>query len=164
MARRALKEEMPGMVLRGFTRAVAKGVLQDQLQKNGGTFGAILGMVGAVASVATEQADDRMWRMLPGRVYVARGYLPPGEHSLRVNGRELEQPVKIEGQYAVVPLRFYHSSVLQGDVAVVGQLAAAATAQTTGRTGAAEPSKKPRPRRTARTTQRSAIPAAAAAE
>ena len=164
MARRALKEEMPGMVLRGFTRAVAKGVLQDQLQKNGGTFGSILGMVGAVASVATEQADDRMWRMLPGRVYVARGYLPPGEHSLRVNGRELEQPVKIEGQYAVVPLRFYHSSVLQGDVAVVGQLAAAATAQTTSRTGAAEPSKKPRPRRTARTTQRSAIPAAAAAE
>ena len=171
MARRALKEEMPGMVLRGFTRAVAKGVLQDQLQKNGGTFGAILGMVGAVASVATEQADDRMWRMLPGRVYVARGYLPPGEHSLRVNGRELEQPVKIEGQYAVVPLRFYHSSVLNGDVASLGQLVAVAdvppapalapAAATRSQSGTAAS----RPARATRTVRagKSATPAAVAA-
>ena len=123
MARRALKDEMPGMVLRGVTRAVAKGVLQDQLQKNAGPLG---GLVAAVAAVATEQADDRMWRMLPGRVYVARGYLPPGEHRIRINGRELEQTVKVDGQYALVPLRFYHSSVLNGDVASLGQLVAVA--------------------------------------
>ena len=123
MARRALKDEMPGMVLRGVTRAVAKGVLQDQLQKNGGLIG---GLIGAVASAATEQADDRMWRMLPGRVYVARGYLPPGEHRIRINGRDLEQTVKVDGQYALVPLRFYHSSVLNGDVASLGQLVAVA--------------------------------------
>ena len=123
MARRALKDEMPGMVLRGVTRAVAKGVLQDQLQKNGGLIG---GLIGAVASAATEQADDRMWRMLPGRVYVARGYLPPGEHRIRINGRELEQTVKVDGQYALVPLRFYHSSVLNGTVASLGQLVAVA--------------------------------------
>ena len=123
MARRALKDEMPGMVLRGVTRAVAKGVLQDQLQKNAGLIG---GLIGAVASAATEQADDRMWRMLPGRVYVARGYLPPGEHRIRINGRDLEQTVKVDGQYALVPLRFYHSSVLNGDVASLGQLVAVA--------------------------------------
>ena len=123
MARRALKDEMPGMVLRGVTRAVAKGVLQDQLQKNGGLIG---GLIGAVASAATEQADDRMWRMLPGRVYVARGYLPPGEHRIRINGRELEQTVKVDGQYALVPLRFYHSSVLHGTAASLGQLVAVA--------------------------------------
>ena len=44
-----------------------------------------------------------MWRMLPGRVYIARGYLPPGEHVVTVNGRALPDPVKIDVQYALVP-------------------------------------------------------------
>lgn len=166
MARRALKEEMPGMVLRGFTRAVTKGVLQDQLQKKGGLLG---GVLSAVASVVTEQADDRMWRMLPGRVYVARGYLPPGEHRIRVNGGELEQSVKIEGQYAVVPLRFYHRSVLQGDVARIGQLVAVAAVPAApvaaSVAGADKPAAKtPRSRRMVRAPQRMAdkasVPAA----
>lgn len=125
MARRVLKDEMPGMVLRGITRAVAKGVVQDQLQKNAGLFGAI---VGAVASVATEQADDRMWRMLPGRIYVARGYLPPGDHLLSIDGRTIEAPITIDGQYAMVPLRFYGDRAMVGQVAVVGQLAPAPVA------------------------------------
>lgn len=159
MARRALKEEMPGMVLRGFTRAVTKAVLQDQLQKKGGLIG---GLIGAAASVATEQADDRMWRMLPGRVYVARGYLPVGEHRIRINGGELPQVVKVEGQYAVVPLRLYHSTVLQGDVATIGQLAAApATAVAEQPVAAEAVAKKPRPRRATRAPQRTAAPTAA---
>ena len=160
MARRALKEEMPGMVLRGFTRAVAKGVLQDQLQKNAGVLGGILS---AVASATTEQADDRMWRMLPGRVYVARGYLPEGEHRIRINGGELPQVVKVAGQYAVVPLRLYHSTVLQGDVATIGQLAAAPTTSVVEKPAAVEPvAKKPRPRRAARAASKAAAPMPAA--
>lgn len=117
MARRALKDEMPGMVVRGVVRAIAKGVVQDQLEQHGGLFGAILG---SVASAVTEQADDRMWRMLPGRVYVARGYLPPGEHTLTINDRAVK--VAVDGQYALVPLRFYESSVLTGDVGKFGAL------------------------------------------
>ena len=160
MARRALKDEMPGMVLRGVTRAVAKGVVQDQLQKNGGLIG---GLIGAVASVATEQADDRLWRMLPGRVYVARGYLPPGEHRITINGRELEQPVKIDGQYALVPLRFYHRSVLTGDVATVGQLVAVADKPAAAEPVAAPAATKPaRRERPARAPRPAAKPAATA--
>ena len=67
-----------------------------------------------------------MWRMLPGRVYVARGYLPPGEHRISINGRLIDQPIQIDGQYALVPLRIYHNSVLTGQVATIGQLAAQA--------------------------------------
>uniref|UniRef100_UPI0030FC43DF COG3014 family protein n=1 Tax=uncultured Acidovorax sp. TaxID=158751 RepID=UPI0030FC43DF len=125
MARRALKDEMPGMVLRGVTRAIAKGVMQNELQKGGGLVG---GLIGAVASAATEVADDRMWRMLPGRVYIARGYLPPGEHVVTVNGRALPDPVKIDGQYALVPLRLYENTVLMGSVASLGKLAPASAA------------------------------------
>lgn len=125
MARRALKDEMPGMVLRSVTRAVAKGVLQNELQKSGGLLG---GLIGAAASVVTEQADDRLWRMLPSRVYLARGYLPPGEHYLSIDGRRLPAPIKVDGQYALLPLRLYDNSVLIGDVATLGQLPAVAAA------------------------------------
>ena len=163
MARRALKDEMPGMVLRGVTRAVAKGVLQDQLQKNAGPLG---GLVAAVAAVATEQADDRMWRMLPGRVYVARGYLPPGEHRIRINGSELQQTIKVDGQYALVPLRFYHRSVLHGTVASMGQLVAvadvpAAPALVPAAAAPARSRASARPARAARAAK-GAAPAAAA--
>lgn len=125
MARRALRDEMPGMVLRNVTRAITKGVVQNELQKRGGLVG---GLIGIAASTITEQADDRMWRMLPGRIYVARGYLPPGEHVISIGGRALPQPVHIDGQYALVPLRIYDNSVLMGDVASLGQLPAVAAA------------------------------------
>ena len=122
MARRALKDEMPGMVLRGFTRAVVKAVAQDQLQQNGGVFGSLLSVAVTVGSVVTEQADDRIWRMLPGRVYLARGYLPLGEHRLSIDGRPVVDPVKIDGRYAVVPLRVYEEQVIVGDIGKFGQL------------------------------------------
>lgn len=122
MARRALKDEMPGMVFRGVTRAIVKGVVQEQLQKNTGMFGAVVGMV---ASAVTEQADDRLWRMLPGRVYVARGYLPEGEHKIVINGRDFNMNFKVGGQYALVPLRLYNQDVLVGDIGNFGNLAAA---------------------------------------
>ena len=121
MARRALRDEMPGMVLRGVTRAVVKGVMQDQLQKNAGLLGAV---VGSIASAVTEQADDRLWRMLPGRVYVARGYLPEGEHKVVINGRDFNVNVTVSGQYALVPLRLYNQNVVVGDVGNFGRLAA----------------------------------------
>jgi len=127
MARRALRDEMPGMILRGVTRAIVKGVVQEQLAKNAGMFGAVLG---AVASVVTEQADDRLWRMLPGRVYVARGYLPEGEHKVVVNGRDFNINVKVNGQYALVPLRLYDQSVIVGSVGNFGRLVAAPPAAT----------------------------------
>lgn len=145
MARRALKDEMPGMVLRGVTRAIAKGVMQNELQKRGGLVG---GLIGAVASAATEVADDRMWRMLPGRVYIARGYLPPGEHVVTVNDRALPDPVKIDGQYALVPLRLYENTVLMGDVASLGKLAPVGSVPVE----AAAPAAKPAARTATRTT------------
>ena len=123
MARRTLKDEMPGMIFRGVTRAIVKGVMQDQLEKSGGFLGAL---VGSVASAVTEKADDRMWRMLPGRVYVARGYLPEGEHTVAINGQDFS--VKIGGQYALVPVRLYDTNVIVGDIGSFGQLLAQAPA------------------------------------
>ena len=125
MARRVLKDEMPGMVVRNITRAFTKLVLQDELNKQGGSAGALLSLIGTVASVVTEQADDRMWRMLPGRVYIARGYLPPGEHSVAIDGRDYKVSIKVDGQYAIVPLRLYEDRALVGDIGSFGALATA---------------------------------------
>lgn len=160
MARRALKDEMPGMVLRGMTRAIAKGVLQNEMQKRGGLLG---GLIAAAATVATEQADDRMWRMLPGRVYVARGYLPPGEHRISINGRMLEEPIRIDGQYALVPLRIYHNSVITGKVASLGQLPAVAAApEPQPAAAAATETRTKTTTRSTRTTSKPVVPKAAA--
>jgi uncharacterized protein len=147
MARRALKDEMPAMVVRNITRAITKGVIQDQAQKK---LGALGGLVTAVASIATEQADDRMWRMLPERVYVARAYLPPGTHKITIDGRELPEPVVIDGQYALVPVRVYTSNLVVGDVASFGKLAPGATA-----VAAPEPGKPVETTRVMSTTNRS---------
>ncbi|MBV8656764.1 MAG: hypothetical protein JO142_02965 [Burkholderiales bacterium] len=144
MARRELKEEMPGMIFRNVTRAIAKGAVQDQLQKNGGLVGAL---VGSVASAATEQADDRIWRSLPGRVYVARAYLPEGDHHMMVGGRDLGT-VKVSGQYALVPVRLYDDSVIQSPVSTFGMLAANPTQDTkpdTSKTKNTKKSKKTKP-------------------
>lgn len=86
MARCARKDEMPGMVLRGFTRAVVKGVVQDPLHLPGA-------VLDSAASAVTGQADDRLWRMLPGRVYVALGYLPEGEQKVNIDGQEVNVKV-----------------------------------------------------------------------
>ncbi|MEO8119360.1 MAG: hypothetical protein ABI606_08570, partial [Rhodoferax sp.] len=141
MARRALKDEMPGMVFRGVTRAIVKGVVQDQLQKNAGLLGAI---AGSIASAVTEQADDRLWRMLPGRVYVARGYLPEGEHKVEINGRDFNLNVKVGGQYAIVPLRLYDTVVLAGDVGNFGTLAGQPLAAADVKPEVAAPTVKPK--------------------
>lgn len=120
MARRALRDELPGMVMRGFSRAIAKGAMQHQLEKQGGLLG---GLIGIVASAATEQADDRVWRMLPGRVYLARAHLPPGEHDIKLHGVSFGK-ARVDGQYAVVPLRLYNGRPLAGAVGQFGQLPA----------------------------------------
>jgi uncharacterized protein len=146
MARRALKDEMPAMMVRTATRAITKGVVQDQAQKKLGPLG---GLVTAVASITTEKADDRMWRMLPERVYVARAYLPPGNHKISIDGRELPEPVVIDGQYALVPVRVYTNSLVVGDVASFGKLVATAAVS------APEPAKPAEPTRVISTTNRS---------
>lgn len=148
MARRALRDEMPGMVMRGFSRAIAKGVVQHQLEKQGGLFGSLIGMV---ASAATEQADDRMWRMLPGRVYLARAHLPPGEHEISLHGVSFGT-ARVDGQYAVVPLRLYQSRPLVGAVAQFGQLPLA-QAQVPAEPVAQPAAAKPAARATAKAAQ-----------
>lgn len=117
MARRALHDEMPGLVMRAALRAFSKGSLQayansDKSDSDGktNTAKAILDIAIFLYSVIPEFADDRVWRTLPGAVSIARGYLPPGDYPLTINGTDTEQIIHIEGQYALVPIRLICSN------------------------------------------------------
>ena len=114
MARKALKDELPGMQLRSAARAVGKGLLQDQANKRLGAFG---GLIGNMVATATEPAaDDRLWRALPGRVFIARAFVPAGEHDLRIPGQpDATKKLVVGGRYMVVPVRVFHNKTYFGE-------------------------------------------------
>jgi uncharacterized protein len=111
MARRALKDDMPGIMLRGAIRSTAKAAtqyaLQHQSQKQNNMALAIAALAVTIGSVVTESADERTWRTLPAEIGIARGRLPPGTHTvtLQTPGGMRSVELKLSGRYAVVGLR-----------------------------------------------------------
>ena len=113
MARRQLRDDMPGIILRGTVRAIAKSVAQKVANDRGG---AIAGLLVTIASVATESADERVWRTLPGKISLGRMTLPAGEHTLNVPTAQGEKKVTfiVAGKHAVVTLRVTGGNVYLG--------------------------------------------------
>lgn len=125
MARRALHDEMPGLIFRGMTRAASKGALQYYANETD----PLLGLAAALFSITTEHADDRNWRTLPGNVLLARAYLPPGIYPLQINGRETNQNIQIDGRYAVVAIRTFGRLTLVAQTATHGKTSLTTTLQ-----------------------------------
>ena len=106
MARRALSDEMPGIIFRSSVRAITKGVAQKAVQDNSsafGMFGAVLSVAASAVAVATEKADTRSWQTIPGFYSVGRITLPVGTNKISLGGETRE--VQISGPYAVLALR-----------------------------------------------------------
>ena len=83
MARRSLKDDMPGIMLRATVRATTSAALQYQAQQHSDKQAGAAAALGALALTAFLQgADDRTWRTLPGEVSIARVRLPPGVHEV----------------------------------------------------------------------------------
>jgi uncharacterized protein len=127
MARRALSDEMPGIITRSAVRAITRGITQAALDQgnsrnsgNAQLAGALVSLFVKVASVVTEVADERIWRTLPAAYSVTRVSLPPGSHkvTLSVPGGVQTAEFQIGGQYAVVALRSLGNTlyVAQGPV------------------------------------------------
>jgi hypothetical protein len=112
MARRVLKDQMPGIIVRTIVRAVVKSVAQDGANKAS----PVLGIIANVAAVVTEQADERSWRTLPERVSVARGILPFGKQTLEFQtGRgTYKTEVDIGSRFAIVRVRLTNGAVYVG--------------------------------------------------
>lgn len=120
MARRLLKEQMPGILLRTAVRAVVKSLAQDQAYKGG----LALGVIANVATVGSEQANDRSWRTLPERISVARAPLPQGVQTVefQTGNGSLRKEVTIGSRFTIIPISVIGGSVYVGQPKVIGAL------------------------------------------
>ena len=78
MSRRALRDDMPGIILRTTVRAITKGVAQKQINETNPLAGLAVG----ISSAVLEGADTRTWRTLPDNTQVVRLRLKKGEHQV----------------------------------------------------------------------------------
>lgn len=116
MSRRALRDEMPGIIVRSTIRAVAKGVAQKQM---GDQMGALGELAGIATTILTEQADERGWSTLPAHIAIARANLQPGRYQVAIptpNGAR-EVHLDISGSHNIVPLRLLEQNLIHNQPA-----------------------------------------------
>ncbi len=115
MSRRALRDDMPGIIARTTVRAISRGAAQKKLNENNPLAGLAVGIVSAI----TESADTRTWRTLPDYTLVARVRLKPGEHLIvlpsPLGGTHVQ--LKIDRPYQVITLRAIGNQVYTSGLA-----------------------------------------------
>jgi len=105
MSRRALKDEMPWIIVRAIARATAKVAVQKAVaKKDDSDVASVMTKIGAIV---TERADERCWRSLPADIAVARMHVVPGKHEIEVDigGSKRRFDVEIGGPFAVMSVR-----------------------------------------------------------
>lgn len=88
------EKRFPGMVIRSTAGAIVKAVAQEEAYKQGGLMG---GLLANILTIATTNADIRMWRSMPGVFSVARLELQAGELVL-LRSAHGEQSVQLDGE------------------------------------------------------------------
>jgi hypothetical protein len=72
-------------IARATTKYLAsKGASRIAEERGGKLLGLMVQVTANIASIATEQADVRHWRLLPAEIRVGRIVIPPGEYSGKV--------------------------------------------------------------------------------
>jgi hypothetical protein len=92
IAKASLESRMPAITARSIARAVAKGAIQNTVDRAGAggrndsevAAALISSFVVRVASAATEHADTRSWLTLPANIQLARLPLTPGSYDVTV--------------------------------------------------------------------------------
>jgi hypothetical protein len=140
MARKALQEEMPGIMLRGIIRSSTKAIAQYQAGRHDQSgVGGLIGLAMAIGSIITESADERGWRSLPAQIAIARARIRSGGQTIMLQTPEGVRSVQLNltGRYTVVGLR-----LLQRELFVQSPAAAApgGTQQSTEARAAPAPS------------------------
>lgn len=115
MSRRALRDDMPGIILRTTVRTVTRAVAQKKINETNPLAGLALG----ISSAVMEGADTRTWRTLPDNTQVVRLRLAKGEHQLSLpnalGGSRIT--VKVDQRYQVISLRTVGNQVFASGVA-----------------------------------------------
>ena len=109
MSKRALKDDMTGIILRGILRAAVKTASQQALMSSNNSYAVLAGVALNAVNVITESADERTWRTLPSTINVARFSLPRGKHEFILGSRK--QTLDINGSHAVIVARVINNQV-----------------------------------------------------
>jgi len=115
MSRRALRDDMPGIILRTTVRAITRGVAQKQINETNPLAGLAVGITSAVL----EGADTRTWRTLPDNTQVVRLRLKKGEHSVTLPSAVGGSVVKVivDQRFQVITLRAVGNQVFANGLA-----------------------------------------------
>ena len=110
MSRRALRDDMPGIILRGIARATAKAVTQKAVSDNAGF---LAGLAVNAVNVITESADERTWRTLPSSINITRVALPIGNHEFQLSAGGIvnKKNIEIKGSHGLLLARVIGNQV-----------------------------------------------------
>ncbi|MBU6960507.1 hypothetical protein KRR23_22535 [Pseudomonas sp. CVAP len=115
MSRRALRDDMPGIILRTTVRAITRAVAQKKINETNPLAGLAVG----ISSAVMEGADTRTWRTLPDNTQVVRLRLTKGEHQLSLpnalGGSRIT--VKVDQRFQVISLRTVGNQVFASGAA-----------------------------------------------
>ncbi|WP_347928306.1 hypothetical protein [Pseudomonas helvetica] len=115
MSRRALRDDMPGIILRTTVRAITRAVAQKKINETNPLAGLAVG----ISSAVMEGADTRTWRTLPDNTQVVRLRLAKGEHQLSLpnalGGSRIT--VKVDQRFQVISLRTVGNQVFASGAA-----------------------------------------------
>jgi hypothetical protein len=124
MARRDLRDEMPGYMLRGASRAIAQVLAQVGTQRavqgnnpnnsNQATLGALAGLITGITMAEISSADVRHWSYLPANIFLARSQIPNGlkEFLIRTpSGSMVGRQINFTGEKTIVYVRVFRDRV-----------------------------------------------------
>ncbi len=109
LSRRSLKDNLPWIMVRAAIRAAVKGGAQTAVYKQN----LLAGLVVNAVNVATEQADERTWGLLPAEIMIARVKLPQGQSTVKIQTSQgvKEVTVNVSGKHVVIPIRLIGNSI-----------------------------------------------------
>jgi hypothetical protein len=99
VAEKTLADEYDSLVLRAVARTSMKMAAAEGIgfgaqaasgNKNRDWIGPLVGGIARIFALATEEADIRTWRTLPGEIQLTRLWIEPGEYSVTIQSMDLQ--------------------------------------------------------------------------
>ena len=99
VAEKSLADGYDSLVLRAVARTAIKMATAEGIalgaraavgKKHRDLVGPLVGGLARVFALATEEADIRSWRTLPGEIQLARIWVKPGAYSVAINSRDIQ--------------------------------------------------------------------------
>ncbi|MEI7796204.1 MAG: hypothetical protein WCI06_06155, partial [Methylococcaceae bacterium] len=109
LSRRSLKDNLPSIMVRAAIRGAVKGASQAAVYRQS----LLAGLVVNAVNVATEQADERTWGLLPAEITIARVKLSEGKSTIKIQTSQgmKEVTVNVSGKHVVIPIRLIGNSI-----------------------------------------------------